>query len=498
MNRLRFWHKVAVAALAGICLAMVFPPVNFPWVLAILVFILWLELIRSTNNLRQAAGIGLFFGLGFFLPLLNWIKIVGQDAWFALAILCTFWWIVASIGSRIVLELRWWPLLIPAIWTTAELLRDRFPFGGFGWGQIGVITPNTPFRSFAPIVGQLGMTVFFVGAACAISWLITHRVPVQTKSLYAVGALAATSVLSFTPVISQVTTPVVGSQTVTLGMVQGGVDHYGLGIVGDPRKVLMRHAAVSESNAVQLREANLIVWPENSADVDPTLDQQSAEILDEIQTSLDVPILLGAIRNTDQNTRMNIALLWQNGQWDQVYQKRRLVPFGEFLPGRDFISQYTDRVDLMPRDFEPGFTPGSLTINGVNLGVLICFEGADDWQGLEASQTNSVILIQTNNATFQNLGQSEQQLQSAQMRAIETQRPVVVISTSGISAIVDAKGVIVDQLTQAEVGVMIRTFPNVTGVSPAVTAHHLIIAIVASLSVFGIIAGLYTRRKVTL
>ena len=151
----------------------------------------------------------------------------------------------------------------------------------------------------------------------------------------------------------------------------------------------------------------------------------------------------------------------------------------------------------MPRDFEAGKTAGSFSINGVALGVLICFEAADDWQALEASQDNSILIIQTNNATYQYLGQSEQQLQSAQMRAIETQRPVVVVSTSGISAIIAADGEIVDRLTQDQVGVMVRTFPEVSGVSPAVFSHNLIIASVVGMTAFGLVAGMWKHRRVT-
>ncbi|MEY2635479.1 MAG: apolipoprotein N-acyltransferase [Actinomycetota bacterium] len=491
----RFLH-VVVAAAAGILLACVFPPLNFPWPLAIGAFIVWVQLLRRCENLKQTILIGFGFGFGFFVTLLQWIKIVGTDAWIALTILCTFWWVVASVAAKLSMSTRWWPIAIPAIWTSAELLRDRYPFGGFGWGQIGVITPMTPFANGAALVGQLGMTFAFVATATFILWIFSNSRSVQRKTTYLSGSVVLVSLFGFTPAVTDFFEPAVGNAQVTLGIVQGGVDHYGLGVVGDPRTVLSHHADATVSNSSQLLNADLIVWPENAADVDPTLDMQSAEIINDVQKTLPKPILLGAIRNVSDSTRANVSLLWENEKWTQVYQKRRLVPFGEFLPARSLISQFTDRVNLMPRDFEPGTTPGFVEINGVSMAVLICFEAADDWQALAASEDSSVIIIQTNNATYQFSGESEQQLQSAQMRALETRRPVVVVSTSGLSAVTDPHGRVTDSISQTEIGALVRTFPEVAGTTPAVFMHHLIIAFVLMLSTVLTAAGIHNRRKV--
>ena len=150
----------------------------------------------------------------------------------------------------------------------------------------------------------------------------------------------------------------------------------------------------------------------------------------------------------------------------------------------------------MPHDFEPGRTPGFVDVNGVRLAILICFEAADDWQALAASDQSSVIVIQTNNATYQFSGESEQQMQSAQMRALETRRPVVVVSTSGISAVIDPYGRIQDSLSQEEVGAIVQSFPEVSGTTPAVFTHHVIIALVLTLSTVLTTAGFRNRRKV--
>jgi len=189
----------------------------------------------------------------------------------------------------------------------------------------------------------------------------------------------------------------------------------------------------------------------------------------------------------------NTAMLWMDGEGSEVYVKRRLVPFGEFLPGRDFLNKYTARAALMPRDFIGGANVGRLGVATLQVGLLICFEVADDREGIETATGTSALIVQTNNATYQHRGESEQQLLAAKMRAIEVRRPVFVVSTSGVSAIINPDGSVASSLLQDDVGVISATIQQVSGQTMAMRIRDGLVNVIF-LSSFLILTKLLHRR----
>jgi apolipoprotein N-acyltransferase len=272
------------------------------------------------------------------------------------------------------------------------------------------------------------------------------------------------------------------------------VVHTGLGTFGPARSVLQKHAEISLANRELLQQQDLVVWPESSSDLDPFLDLESNRIIHDVQSALGVPLLMGANVELPQNGIANDSILWNGSNSTIVYQKRRLVPFGEFLPFRETLSRYTDRVALMPRDFVAGDSPGSISIKGIRLSVVICFEIADDSLAFDGTKDSSAIIVHTNNATYQNLGQSEQQLMSAQMRALETQRPVFSVSTSGISAVIDTSGSISKSLSQAETGILVAHIEEVQGSTLAMLLHPIFVSGILLSALYLIFRILRTRR----
>ena len=127
------------------------------------------------------------------------------------------------------------------------------------------------------------------------------------------------------------------------------------------------------------------------------------------------------------------------------YAKRHPVRFGEYMPARSFFRLFSEQVDLLRRDFVAGDEPGVLDIGGVRIGDLICFEAAYDRLVSDVVDGASLLVVQTNNATFGYTAESEQQLAMSRLRAIEHGRSVIVAATSGISAIVAPDGTVVDR-----------------------------------------------------
>ena len=210
----------------------------------------------------------------------------------------------------------------------------------------------------------------------------------------------------------------------------------------------VNHATATEKlaravAAGQRPAPDLVVWPENSTDIDPT---QYAPVYEEIAgaaAAIDRPILVGAVL---QDPERNAGLLWLPGKGPTaMYVKRRLVPFGEYIPFRSLISKITSLTQLQPVPFTPGHKTVVFDVGQIKLGDVICYEVAfDDLVRSEVQPGANLLSMQSNDATFERVGpiteESGQQLAMARIRAVEFDRAVVVASTTGYSAIIAPDG----------------------------------------------------------
>jgi apolipoprotein N-acyltransferase len=184
-----------------------------------------------------------------------------------------------------------------------------------------------------------------------------------------------------------------------------------------------------------------VIWPENSSDIDPTVNPDATDAINDAAQAIGAPILVGAVLDGPGDGVQNTALVWQpNGDISGRYVKRHPVPFGEYIPLRSLARQVSDKVDLVSTDFTAGHSPGVLTVGPATIGDVICFEVAYD--GLVRDTVTGggqLIVVQTNNATF-NRAEAGQQLAMVRLRAVEHGRDALMASTVGISGFADASG----------------------------------------------------------
>jgi apolipoprotein N-acyltransferase len=191
-----------------------------------------------------------------------------------------------------------------------------------------------------------------------------------------------------------------------------------------------------------------VVWPENASDMDPFHDHQARQLIDSAVQAAGVPVLVGAVLDGPGDHVRNAAVVWSPTTGPgAIYVKRHLVPFGEYLPFRAVLSRLVGRFSLIGHDFVPGHTPGVLTVGPVRLGDVICFEVADDGVVRDTvTGGGRLLVVQTNNATYEHVGDSgdggetAQQLAMSRLRAVEHGRAVVVAATSGVSALIAPNG----------------------------------------------------------
>ena len=189
------------------------------------------------------------------------------------------------------------------------------------------------------------------------------------------------------------------------------------------------------------------------------------------------------------------VLKWQAGEGavDQ-YDKVHPVPFAEYLPNRDFFYPLAPSMfDMVPRDYTLGTRDPVMTAGDAIAGIAICYDIVDDalFRNMLAANAN-IIFAPTNNSDFGRTDESIQQLGIARMRAVETGRSVVNVSTVGVSAVIAPDGSDIDRLEPFTAGVMVADVPLSTVVTPASVIG---LPLEWALIVMGLVPIIGLRRK---
>ncbi len=461
-QRARWPWRTLIAVAGGLVLVLAFP--GFDLVALAVLGPAALAVAVHGQRVRAGLWLGLVFGLAFFVPLLSWTGVyVGPLPWLALAVWEALHLAVLGGATALTSRLRFWPLWTAALWVADEALRGRFVLGGFPWGRLGFSQTEGPLLALAayggvPLVSfAVALTGALLGAA-AMALLRTRHTPasaaergpvLRAGALLVAAALAVplAGLLAWLPLAGGSLTA--GGPTATVAVIQGDVPRAGLDFNAQRRAVLDNHvrrtlelaAAVA---AGEERQPDVVIWPENSSDIDPFTNTDAAGQIDRAAEAVGAPILVGAVVEGPGRFISNTAIVWdpENGPGD-TYVKRHPVPLGEYVPARAFFRFFSEDVDRV-RDQYAGDEVGVLDVGGVRLGDLICFEVVYD--GLVDDIVDGgarMIVVQTNNATFGYTDESAQQLAMSRLRAVEFGRTVVVAATSGISAIVAPDGSVV-------------------------------------------------------
>lgn len=498
-------RRLLVASGAGLLLALAFPPFDLLGGWAAVPALALLTTTFRSLPASLGAAVGLASGMAFFLPLLDWMRVLGPDAWFLLSLLCAAFWAAAGAAMPGLLARRWWIVTVPLLWVAVEALRARIPWGGFPWGRLAFAQSGTELVGWAALGGPALVTlaVALAGTVLLAAWeAVRARRWAAVLSLLALGvAVVVGGALTRSAALGGP-----DGAAAAMAVVQGNVPRLGLDFNAQRRAVLDNHVTRTRMLAAEVAaglqpQPVAVIWPENSSDLDPLRHADAAEQIDLAADAIGAPILVGAVLNNPDDpprqdhpgTILNVGLVWdpETGP-GQRYVKRHPVPFGEYLPFRDLLSRFITRFDRVPRDFVGGDQPGLLVIDGVPIGIVICFETAYDDLVRDAVRVGgTVMVVQTNNATYGGTGQPEQQLAISRVQSVATGRPTLVAATSGISAVIDDRGELTWHAPEdtADSGVFAVT--QRTGRTPAVRLGPL--PEVAALLALGLLALLGRR-----
>ena len=428
--------NLLLSCLAGVVLTGAFEPVGKWWLapLALLVHMYAIE--RTERRLLSAYA----FAFTFNAILLHWTSTyVGSTPWIILSLgLSIFYLPLALVG-------RWGIAAYPLIFVVLEEVRNRFPFGGFGWARIAYSQADSPYAAIASRGGVLSLSAITVLVAGFIFFAVNKKV----KLVFLVPLIVFSIPNNITTI----------NQTSVL-MVQGNVPELGLEFNARAKQVFNNHVDETKRALAKSQEVDFIVWPENAVDIDPYTNK---DVYEQLET-FDKPLIVGAIIGKGDKL-LNTSILWGEKTQD-IYVKQHLTPFGEYIPLRSIAKKISPLVDQVD-DFSPGNQQKIFTIGAAKVAPVICFELLDDEILTEAAKSSNLLVVQTNSATFGTSAESAQQLSITRIRAIEHARNVVSVSTTGISAVIDFNGKILNQTSMgtaehvfAEVGLIEQSSPR--------------------------------------
>jgi len=507
-----------IALAGGLLLAAAFAPVGL-WPLAA-VGPAALVIALSGRSLRASLAVGLVFGVAFFFPLLVWVTNVAWYAWVALAVASTVIFGVLTVGQQLLLRLPGWPLGVAGWWVAAEAFRDRWPWGGFPWGRLGMSQAGTPTQGWAAIGGVplLSFVVALVGAMLA--WLVLSAWPgrwpagqaapraARGRGALAAVALLATAAVAAVPALLPLDPVPAGSPTTEVAAIQGDVPRArSLVTQLNDWMVTLNHVSATQALAREVAAGkepapDLVIWPENSTDIDPTLYPPVYQEIASAAATIRAPILVGAVL---QNPVRNASVLWLPDKGPvATYVKQKLVPFGEYVPLRSLISKITSLTALQPVNFTAGNKTVVFSVGNVRLSAMICWEvGFDSIARSEVAAGANLLTMPSNDATYERegetTGESGQQLAMARIRAVEHDRSVVVASTTGYSAIIAPDGHLIARSgiwQQAELEARVPLVTHITLADRVGAWPEYVIVALTALAVVAAAALSWRRRLI--
>ncbi|HET6952720.1 MAG TPA: apolipoprotein N-acyltransferase [Acidimicrobiales bacterium] len=454
----------ALAAVAGALPALAFPEPGLWW-LGLVGFVPLLLLIRSAATPRGAMVRAWLGGSAFMLAAHHWL--VPTVGVFTLPLAVVFGAPVALWGRAA------WHLMRSATspartlraavvlaggWVLVEALRSWDRLGG-PWDLLGASQWRTRWLLASAALGgvwlvSFGLVVVNVAVAGAVAPGVPARARIAAAGL-AVLTLAAAGLWS-------ATRPDLGTgATVRVVGVQPGVIH----------EVGPRFAASEAATArVGSLHPDLVVWGESSVGLDP---REETGYLRRIEAAAraagaDILVNVDARRAAGEGIYKTALLVGPDGPRGS-YDKMRLVPFGEYVPLRRVFA-WVESVSRAPgEDRRRGDGLVLLETRGLMLGPLICFESAfPDMARRLAGMGADVIVVQSSTSTFQQSWAPEQHASLAAVRAVETGRPVVHATLTGVSAGFDATGRRLVWLGTSERGTYVADLPLARGRTPYV------------------------------
>lgn len=403
----------------------------------------WVALVPLFVAIRTASRAwafvyGLVFGLAYFGVHIWWIFLFGWMAWTALVIVLSLYVALASLVAGALATARFSPVVMAGAWAGAELLRDRWPFGGYSWGSVGTTQTSVPgARWLAGTIGVYGLSFLIAFVAAALS-----RAVVDRRFDREAPAVVAAVLLVF--VVADVATGASREpgRALRVGVVQGNVPRPV--VPGQRNAILRNHIDLTRDLVRTADRLDLVVWPEEA--IGAGVSPGSFGLVEELMRDVRLPLLAGQTVVEDGKFLNLVRHVDADGRLVDTYQKRHPVPFGEYVPV-GFLRRFVGTLESeIPTDQVPGRRANVFDVGRTKIATPICFESVfpRDFHDFVRNGAE-LFVLSTNDASFERSYAAEQHLAHTRMRALETRQWVIQAALSGMSATIEPDGDVVDR-----------------------------------------------------
>jgi apolipoprotein N-acyltransferase len=481
--------------LAGSSLVFAYAPFS-QWYLTLFIPAISFYVIQNQTPKKAAKLIGVF-AFGWFASGISWIHVsIDQFGGLPLIIslgimilLCLYLTLFPALAAYLTAhfsenkQLNLW--LLPSFWLISEYMRSVF-LSGFPWLSLGYSQIDGPLASFAPVIGEVGITalVMFTNVS-----LVKIVYAIQKQSYHkAKGAISIIFVLGiFSFLLSDVAWVKPSGQLTKVALVQGNIEQ---SIKWSPEQewpTMLKYLDLTRVNY----DADIIIWPESAI---PAMEPAVQDFLTTVNNSAllnNSAIITGIINYNFESKEYFNSLITLGKQkedddqgyyynHDNRYSKNHLLPIGEFVPFQEWLRPLAPFFNLPMSSFTRGaYVQKNLIANDLHLLPLLCFEIAFPHQ-LSANLTSETDLLLTvsNDAWFGSSHGPHQHMEIARMRALEFGRPLLRATNNGITALVNHKGEFISNIPQFKEMVLKGQVPLVTGRTPYSQWPRLILLLI--------------------
>lgn len=463
-------NHLLVAVALGACLTLALPPISlFPCAIVALTSLLWLH--DQCNSKAAAFKLGWWFGFGHFVTGLYWISnallvdasVFGWLIPFALfgiaAVVAVYIGITLAL-LHITLTQGWLKVItFAAIWTLIEMLRGVL-FTGFPWNLIGYIwTFSLSMLQTASIVGIWGLS-FIAIICCAIPYISTSKQP-KARCYFIILSLLLLIVAGGTWRLSHSSNSTVPD--IYIRIVQGNIPQTFKWDPTQEQRNFNKYIQLSLQEGYE--KVTHIIWPETA--IPYPLNEQSEVIHSALKPIVpeNGALISGAIHvETDASGALkkiwNAALILEKSGHTQFYHKSHLVPFGEYIPLRKTLHLPLQKITAGMVDFTAGNGPQTFSLpHFVPFSPLICYEAIFPQEVVNTRVHPQLLINVTNDAWYGYSTGPFQHFESARLRAIEQGMPLIRAANTGISAVIDSYGRIIQQSTLETTAVIDSELP---------------------------------------
>ena len=490
------WLTALISLFCGAVSVLAFAPFGL-WMLLPLTLAVFFVVLYHSNTRGSSFRSGYFFGVGLFGAGIYWIYfslhlfggaiafVAGLGTFLFVLFLALYPALFAMLVHRFANGSRWFFLTAPAMWVLFEWLRSWF-LTGFPWLNAGYSTLNSPLAGYAPVGGVFLSSLVLVLCSGLLAFCLCRRTVVSgIVALCSVGLLFAGGYA-----LQQIQwTQPVQDRTVDVTMVQGNIAQE---LKFQPN---LLEDSITLYSSLSNTGAELVIWPESAIPtVYSDLAQWEVDFAERMAQNGTAVISGGFTSNEDYSVFFN-AIKVLNGRDDQVYVKRHLVPFGEYTPFRDVLTLLAEHITIPMSDLSPGSGPvAPITVNGVNYGMSICYEDAFGSEMRAQFPAANVLINVSNDAWFGDSTAPHQHQEIAAMRSLEFGRPMLRVTNTGITSLIDYRGHVVQRGPQFEaVAIDVEVTPR-QGATPYVTLGDWLAVL---LSVAMLLPAVFSSRMKT-